>query len=45
VGDDVPIEFEQVAFDHPLWVVYSSGTTGMPKPIVHGHGGALLETL
>lgn len=45
VADDVPIEFEQVAFDHPLWVVYSSGTTGMPKPIVHGHGGALLETL
>ncbi len=44
-GDDVAIEFEQVPFDHPLWVVYSSGTTGMPKPIVHGHGGALLETL
>lgn len=40
-----PMEFEPVPFDHPLWVVYSSGTTGLPKPIVHGHGGALLETV
>ena len=34
-----------LAFDHPLWVVYSSGTTGLPKPIVHGHGGTILVAL
>ena len=38
-----PLKFELVPFDHPLYVLFSSGTTGLPKAIVHGHGGILVE--
>jgi acetoacetyl-CoA synthetase len=45
LAEPAQLSFEQVPFDHPLWVLYSSGTTGLPKAIVQGHGGILVEHL
>jgi acetoacetyl-CoA synthetase len=43
LAEPAPVAFDRVPFDHPLYVLFSSGTTGLPKAIVHGHGGILLE--
>ncbi|WP_311740011.1 AMP-binding protein [Bradyrhizobium sp. CB1015] len=45
VSGDAELQFDRVPFSHPLWIVYSSGTTGLPKGIVHGHGGIVVTHL
>ena len=43
MAEEAPLEFASLPFEHPLYVLFSSGTTGLPKAIVHGHGGMLIE--